>query len=119
MIKKYGFGFIAVVAAITASAFTAPKSELADEGVTFHYTEPSSFNQSAVQDKANWSSNAPQSCDDGESKACELTVNQSETTLISGQRYLNNNISAVEGITSGEYVPSPSTAGYMSKSDRD
>jgi hypothetical protein len=123
MLRKYGLSIMAAAVALAAAAFTRPGNEGNFQGsVTFHYTNTSDYSDDAVMDKANWSSTAsPQECEGDADLACRLVVSQSVATQISGVWYLNDNITVTPGAAgSGTgYVPSTSTAGYISKVDRE
>jgi hypothetical protein len=82
MIKKYGIGFLALITAICAAAFTKP-SGLNHPLSTkiFEYQPPSTdpFSQANVENRANWAETSLSSttCNKNLDRACQLVVDQS------------------------------------------
>lgn len=120
--KRYYFGIIAVIVAVSAVAFKSPRLIKHDfANITFYYTG-STYTSTEVVKKGNWSSTiTPPTCVGAQNKACKLVISDTETTLDgSGNRILKNDIQAMAGAGGGPsgFVPSTSTPGFVSKNDK-
>ena len=108
--KRMIFGFVAVVVAAFAVAFTTPAASSKVTDFTFYYVPPTSndFSQSSVQNEANWKvAPSPVPSCTGLNKACSIVVDQANTTGSGASRVLDFQLIAMQGDrhVSTEYIP--------------
>jgi hypothetical protein len=119
-------GLTAILIAAGTAAFTnaetaaTPKKKAGT--VLFHFIGSDATDQNQVKDKDMWAYGAASpSCSGTANKACQLEIDEAQTTTNPGEDpVLNNDIlvtAGAGGATNG-YVPSPSTPGYEDSVNR-
>lgn len=101
--KRYYFGILAIVLAISFTAFiNRPQTN-----VTLGFTG-NPLSSADVADEEKWQQGAP-SCDNVDGQACRIVTDISNTKLLGPNRVLDASkviLSTAPG-TNGHYVPSP------------
>lgn len=119
MIKKYGIGFLVLITAFFAAAFTKPsavKHPLATK--IFEYQPPSTdpFSQANVENRSNWveTSLTTTTCNQANDRACQLVVDQS---FINPDHTLNSSfmIQASQALSGNYYVSGGSATAIDNK----
>lgn len=115
--KKYITGVVAIIIAISAVAFKAPKHTV--DMYVFEYA--GSYTSGEIHKLANWNyigKNLGQ-CNNFNSKACRVFVTSSDVDNPAAPTALNNTVSITEGGSgSNIYVASISGSGATSKSNK-
>lgn len=114
--KKYLFGSIAIVVAVTLVAFTSPKEKETSKKpfatYTFRYKLTSDFSQASVQNNNNWEAGTA-SCG-GSLDACTIEVTDTYThTDAMNKRVLNTSGSVINIVATGsgsDYKPNPTAS---------
>lgn len=125
--KKYLSGILAVIIAVGAFAFTAPRKTIKPTSTYTFFYNSSSYLQPDVQNRQKWLIGTGTGCSGLQNKACQMEVTEPYTHIdpISGDRVLNTSganevvISAVKGADNSSYVPNPFTSvGIQSASNK-
>ncbi len=120
--KRYIFGLMAIVVAVTSVAFTNPVKKNKPLSYTFYFTG-NPLTPGDVEDESKWSLTSPgNECAGAENKACRIVVDDDQTEMVNSVRVLKSSLSitaaAGAGGSGSGYIPTYPHTGISAKANR-